>query len=85
TAAEAGIDYTIRPDSTIILPVGARTPQFHAEDDPDDRPDTPDEIRDDQHRTSTAFRITRQRRRLIRPHRRQVDRIDVDLVAAIHA
>ncbi|MGB3735051.1 MAG: HNH endonuclease signature motif containing protein, partial [Ilumatobacter sp.] len=44
--ATNGIDYTILPDGTIILPVGARTPQFHAEDDPDDRPDTPDEIKE---------------------------------------
>ena len=38
--AANGIVYTIRADGTIILPVGARTPQF----DPDDKPDTPDEI-----------------------------------------
>lgn len=38
------VSYTIRADGTVIVPIGARTPQFPAEDDPDDRPDTPDEI-----------------------------------------
>ncbi len=38
-----GRTYTIRPDGTIILPVGARPPQFPSEDDdPDDH--TPAEI-----------------------------------------
>lgn len=39
-----GVGYTIRANGTVIVPFGARTPQFPAEDDPDDRPDTPDEI-----------------------------------------
>lgn len=41
--ATNGQSYTIRADGTIILPVGARTPRFG---DPDDRPDTPDEIKE---------------------------------------
>ncbi len=45
--AANGISYTIRPDGTIILPVGARTPQF----DRDDPPDDPDEIRREEHIT----------------------------------
>ncbi len=44
--ATNGIDYTIRPDGTVILPVGARTPQFDRDDDP---PDDPDEIKRLQH------------------------------------
>ena len=39
-----GVGYTIRANGTVIVPFGARTPQFPAEDDHDDRPDTPDEI-----------------------------------------
>ncbi len=39
-----GVSHTIRADGTIIVPIGARTPQFPAEDDPDDRPDTPEEL-----------------------------------------
>lgn len=42
--AANGIDYTIRPDGTIISPVGARTLQFDRDDDP---PDDLDEIRRD--------------------------------------
>lgn len=52
-----GIDYTIRDDGTIILPVGARTPQFDRDDDP---PDTPDEIRRLEH-------LARERLRALRP------------------
>ena len=56
-----GIDYTIRADGTIILPVGARTPQFAHPDGPDDRPDTPDEIRE-------MTNLARQRLHALRPH-----------------
>ena len=38
------VGYTIRADGTMIVPIGARTPQFPAEDDPEDRPDTAEEI-----------------------------------------
>ncbi len=34
--AANGLDYTIRKNGTIILPVGARTPQFERDDDPDE-------------------------------------------------
>ena len=34
--AANGRTYTIRPDGTIMLPVGARPPTFPEEDDPDD-------------------------------------------------
>lgn len=42
--ATNGQSYTIRPDGTIILPVGAGFPQLAEPDDPDDPPHTPDEI-----------------------------------------
>ena len=54
--ATNGIDCTIRPDGTIMLPVGARTPQFDRENDPDDRPDTPDEIRQLEHLARARLR-----------------------------
>ncbi len=43
--AANGADYTFRADGTIILPVGARIPQF----DDDDVPDSPEEIRRMEH------------------------------------
>lgn len=55
-----GIDCTIRPDGTIILPVGARTPQLDRDDDPDDWPAAPDEIQRMNH-------LARERLRALRP------------------
>lgn len=50
--ATNGINYTTRPDGTIILPIGARTPQL----DPDDQPDTPEQITEMTHLARARLR-----------------------------
>ncbi|MEP2374050.1 MAG: HNH endonuclease signature motif containing protein [Ilumatobacter sp.] len=51
--ADNGIDDTVRPDGTVILPVGTRTPRFDPDVDP---PDDPDEIRRRQHMARQRLR-----------------------------
>ncbi len=52
--ASNGVDYTLRADGTIILPVGARTPRFDRDDEP---PDDPDEIHRENFLTRERLRI----------------------------
>ena len=42
--AQNGCSYTIREDGSVILPVGARPPDFTDRDDPDDEADTPEAL-----------------------------------------